>query len=39
MTERCRLGQSTPQTTIEAVMHCVRERGLPLLVNQQTRKG
>lgn len=31
MTERCRLGQSTPQTTIEAVLHCVRERGLAAL--------
>ena len=38
MTERCRLGQSTPQTTIEAVLHCVRERGLAALrepANQQ----
>lgn len=31
MRERCRLGQSTPQTTIEAVLHCVRERGLAAL--------
>jgi hypothetical protein len=38
MTERCRPGQSTPQTTIEAVLHCVRERGLAALhepANQQ----
>jgi len=38
MTERCRLARSTPQTTIEAVLHCVRERGLAALrepANQQ----
>ena len=38
MVERRRLDWSTPQTTIEAVMHCVRERGLSALrepANQQ----
>ena len=31
MVERRRLDWSTPQTTIEAVMYCVRERGLAAL--------
>jgi hypothetical protein len=38
MVERRRLDWSTPQTTIEAVMYCVRERGLAALrepANQQ----
>lgn len=38
MAERCRLNRSTPQTTIEALMYCVRERGLAALrepANQQ----
>jgi hypothetical protein len=38
MVERRRLDLSTPQTTIEAVMYCVRERGLAALCepsNQQ----
>jgi hypothetical protein len=38
MVERRRLDWSTPQTTIEAVMYCVRQRGLAALrepANQQ----
>jgi hypothetical protein len=38
MLERRRSDWSTPQTTIDAVMHCVRERGLAALrepANQQ----
>ena len=38
MAERRRLDPSTPQTTIEAVMYCVRERGQAALrepANQQ----
>jgi hypothetical protein len=38
MVERRRLDWATPQTTIEAVMYCVRERGLAALrepANQQ----
>jgi hypothetical protein len=38
MVERRRSDWSTPQTTIEAVMYCVRERGLAALrepANQQ----
>ncbi len=38
MVESRRLHGSTPQTTIEAVMYCVRERGLAALrepANQQ----
>jgi hypothetical protein len=38
MTARYGVDRSTPQTTIEAVMYCVRERGLEALrepANQQ----
>ena len=38
MVERRRLNWSTPLTTVEAVMYCVRERGLAALreaANQQ----
>ena len=31
MSESRRLDQPTPQTTVEAVMYCVRERGLATL--------